>query len=129
MDLYFLSVEDVLRLHEKSIERFGGTHGIRDQSGLESAVHHPKNLFYYRAGDIFDIASAYAFHIAEGQSFLDGNKRTAVICCLSFLKGNGVFGDFSEITIYDLVIGIAVKRATKQDLAGYLRRVAAGAGQ
>lgn len=61
----FLSVEDVEFLHQRSIARFGGTLGIRDRAGLESAVNHPKNVYFYGQGDYFDIAASYAFHIAE----------------------------------------------------------------
>jgi death on curing protein len=113
-----------LELHERSIAAHGGTLGIRDQSGLESAINHPKNVFFYSGGDLFDIAAAYAFHIAEGQCFLDGNKRTAATAALSFLRINGVALVFSERTLYDLLIGIAEKRYGKADLAAYFREAA-----
>ncbi|MSU20846.1 MAG: hypothetical protein EXS30_05575 [Pedosphaera sp.] len=61
----FLSVEDVEFLHQRSIARSGGTLGIRDRAGLESAVNHPKNVYFYGQGDYFDIAASYVFHIAE----------------------------------------------------------------
>ena len=74
----FLTMEDVEFLHRGSIRRFGGTHGVRDRATLESAVNQPKNLFYYGQGDVFEVAAGYAFHIAQAQAFLDGNKRTAM---------------------------------------------------
>jgi death on curing protein len=120
----FLTLEQVLELHERSIAAHGGTLGIRDQSGLESAINHPKNVFFYSGGDLFDIAAAYAFHIAEGQCFLDGNKRTAATAALSFLRINGVALVFSETMLYDLLIGIAEKRYGKADLAAYFRETA-----
>jgi death-on-curing protein len=118
----FLSLQDVLLIHERSIERFGGMVGIRDQGGLESAVFHPQNIHFYRQGDVYDVAAAYAFHIAEGQCFLDGNKRTAVGSALVLLHNNGVVLGISEFELYDLIIGIAEKRVTKADLAAYLRK-------
>ena len=57
----FLTFAEVLVLHERSIARYGGTRGLRDQGGLESAVEQPKNTFYYGNGDLFDIGAAYAF--------------------------------------------------------------------
>ena len=117
----FLSYEEVLELHERSIQKHGGTLGIRDRDGLDAAINHPKNVFYYGGGDLFDMAAAYAFHIAEGQCFLDGNKRTAITSALSFLRMNGVSLLFAEERLYDFMMGIATKRYTKSDLAKYLR--------
>ena len=117
----FLTYEEVLRLHQRSIERHGGTLGIRDPSGLDAAVNHPKNVLYYAGGDLFDMAAAYAFNIAQRQYLLDGNKRTAVTTALTFLRLNGIPLVFDELELYDLLIGIAEKRFTKQDLATRLR--------
>ena len=117
----FLSYEEVLELHERSIQKHGCTLGIRDRDGLDAAINHPKNVFYYGGGDLFDMAAAYAFHIAEGQCFLDGNKRTAITSALSFLRMNGVSLLFAEERLYDFMMGIATKRYTKSDLAKYLR--------
>ena len=121
MEPKFITVPEVLALHRLSIKRYGGTLGIRDQGGLEAAIFHPQNVYFYGNGDLFDIAAAYAFHIAQGQCFLDGNKRTAVGAALVFLAANGVDREFDDRAIYDLLIGIAEKRATKQDLAACLR--------
>lgn len=74
----FLSFEEVEEIHRDAIEQFGGTLGIRDKGSLESAIFHPQNVYFYGGGDLFDIAAAYAYHIAEAQAFLDGNKRAAV---------------------------------------------------
>ena len=118
----FLSRAQILSLHSRSIAAYGGTLGIRDQGGLDAAINHPKNVFFYGGGDLFDLAAAYAFHIAEGQCFLDGNKRTAAGAALTFLRVNSVQLIFGEREIYDLLIAIAEKRATKNDLADYLRK-------
>ncbi|MEO7672739.1 MAG: Fic family protein [Pyrinomonadaceae bacterium] len=73
----FLSVDEVLDLHSNQIDAFGGIHGIRELSLLESAVMTPQASFggEYLHADLFEMAAAYAFHIAENQPFLDGNKR------------------------------------------------------
>lgn len=121
----FLSIEQVFALHERSIGAYGGTLGIRDRGGLEAAINQPKHVYHYGAGDLFDLSAAYAFHIAEGQCFLDGNKRTAITSALTFLRMNGAELLYSEVELYDLMIGIAEKRYTKTDLAAYFRRAAA----
>jgi death-on-curing protein len=95
--------------------------GIRDAGGLEAAVNQPLNIYYYGRGDLFDIAAGYAFHIAEAQAFLDGNKRTAVAAALNFLALNGVETVFDSRALYDAMIAIAEKRIGKADLARLLR--------
>lgn len=125
MEPRFVTLAQVIALHKRSIERYGGTLGIRDPGGLEGAVYQPHNVYHYGGGDLFDIAAAYAFHIAQGQFLLDGNKRTAVGTALVFLHSNGVTTHFDEMAIYNLLIGIAEKRAGKGDLASYLRKTAA----
>ena len=63
----FLSVADVLEIHEEQILAYGGIRGIRDNGLLESAVMMPQASFggeYLHSG-LFEMAAAYAFHIAE----------------------------------------------------------------
>lgn len=120
----FLSVEDVLELHDLSLERYGGLAGVRDQNGFESAVQQPMNTYFYGQGDLFDIGAAYAFHIAEAQAFLDGNKRTGVLAALSFFDINGVQVSIDDLEFYRLVIEIAERRCDKVRLAAFLRRSA-----
>jgi death-on-curing protein len=83
----FLSLEDVLWIHEQQLELYGGQAGVRDQGLLESAIGMPRQTFGgdFVHEDHFSMAAAYAFHIGENQPFIDGNKRTALEACLTFL--------------------------------------------
>lgn len=119
----FLSFEQVQKIHERSIAEFGGTLGIRDPNALESAIHHPQNIYLYGNGDLYDIAAGYTFHIAQAQAYLDGNKRTGVACALDFLTGNGISVSRDSMPIYDLMVAIAERRATREDLANKLRQL------
>ena len=96
MEFRFLSLDDVLELHEMQLESYGGATGIRDQGLLESAVMRPQASFggEFVHNDIFEMAAAYAFHITENQPFVDGNKRTALASALVFL-------DWHDIEIND----------------------------
>jgi death-on-curing protein len=118
----FLTVKQVERLHGRLIELFGGTQGIRDPSLFEGSVIHPRNVYYYAQGDLFDVAAAYAFHIAQAQAFLDGNKRTGIAAALSFLEGNGVSLPTNTKELYEAMIAVAEKRMDKVQLAALLRR-------
>ena len=87
----FLSLEDVLLIHDEQLESYGGIEGIRDKGLLESAVMTHQVSFggEYLHQNLFEMAAAYASHIAKNQSFLDGNKPTALVSALVFLEING----------------------------------------
>jgi death on curing protein len=120
----FLTVAQVERLHEKLINRFGGSPGLRDRVLFESAVIQPRNVYYYGQGDLFDIAAAYAFHISEAQAFLDGNKRTGMAAALIFLQGNGIAIPSKTDRLYEAIISVAEKQIGKIQLAALLRELA-----
>jgi death on curing protein len=120
----FLTLEQVAAIHRLALELHGGQDGVRDPSGLESAVMHPLNVWYYGQGDLFDVAAAYAFHIAQSQAFLDGNKRTAMGAALIFLEGNGIEIPEATEALHDALIGIADRRLGKGDLSALLRSLA-----
>ena len=124
-DPAFLTVGQVETLHRIALERHGGHDGIRDAAGFESAVMQPRNVWYYAQGDLFDVAAAYAFHLAESQAFLDGNKRTGIGAALVFLEGNGVPVPEATAELYAAMIAIAERRLDKAALAGLLRHLAA----
>lgn len=119
----FLSREAVDLIHEGSLQEFGGADGIRDENALESALAQPLHEFFYRSADLFQIAAAYAFHIAENQPYIDGNKRTGLLSALNFLAANGVVSDQPVDAYYDAMIGIAEKRLNKAALAEVFRAV------
>ena len=60
MSYLWVSAEDASALHEKVIERFGGSVGILDSGLLESAIARPQNLAYYSLdASVFELAAAY----------------------------------------------------------------------
>jgi death-on-curing protein len=119
----FLTVDDVLLLHEMQLRRFGGAAGVRDIGMLESAVAMPEADFAgeYLHADLFEMAAAYLFHIVMNQPFVDGNKRTGTHAALVFLRDNGYALDLTQRVTYDLVIGVCEGTVTKGALAATLR--------
>jgi death-on-curing protein len=118
----FLSRAVIDAIHDHQIETYGGIHGIRDANGLESAIAAPQNVYYYADGDVFEIAAAYAYHLAESQAYLDGNKRAGVQAMLLFLEGCGIdTSGLPEQEMYDLMIRIAAHQADRGTLAEYMR--------
>jgi death on curing protein len=125
IDPTFLSLEDVIALHNEQIERYGGINGIRDGGLLESAIAMPHATFgeEYLHSTLYLMAAAYAFHIAQNQPFLDGNKRTGLLSALVFLELNGIIISDPNSSLYDAMIGIAEKRLDKESLAELLENL------
>lgn len=115
----FLTLDDVLLLHELQLERYGGATGIRERSLLESAIHMPQASFSgaYVHNSIYEMAAAYTFHIAENQPFVDGNKRAALASALVFLDLNFVEIEDPNDLLYQAMIDIAQKKLQKPGLA------------
>ncbi len=105
----------------ESLHRHGGLDGIRDRGALESALGGAENTYFYGDGDRYDIGAAYAFHLAESQGFLDGNKRTAIACAGTFLRANGCADRAQDLVLYDAMIAIAERRMDRAGLAAVLR--------
>jgi death-on-curing protein len=122
----FLDLDEVFELHARSLREHGGSAGVRDQGLIESALGSARNTFHYADGDAFDIAAAYAFHLAEAQALLDGNKRTGIAAALYFLARNGFIRVPDQAvldTLYDAMIAIARHEMDKTGLAAVLRRL------
>ena len=91
MEPIWIQQQVVIAAHEESLAEHGGPPGIRDLGMLESALARPKNLYAYSETEpsLHRMAAAYAFGITANHPFVDGNKRTALIASITFLKLNG----------------------------------------
>ena len=125
-DPKFLSLEQVLEIHRTQLTLFGGQDGIRDQAALESAIAMPQAGFGDQYLHIypFGMAAAYAFHVAENQPCIDGNKRTALDCALTFLDGNGFTVENPKMTLFQAMIDVGNRRLTKDGLEKILKGLA-----
>src|SRR6185312_4773455 len=121
-DPVFLTREAVDVIHQDSLRKFGGADGVRDETALGSALAQPLHEYLYRHADLFQIAAAYAFHLAQNQPFIDGNKRTGLLSALNFLAINGSLANKPTEDFYEIMIAIAEKRLDKAGLAEVLRR-------
>ena len=82
----YLTVAEVLAMHADQIERYGGTHGVRDQGLLEAALYRPQTGYY---ADLIEEAAALWESLSQNHAFIDGNKRTAFAATYTFLAING----------------------------------------
>jgi death on curing protein len=111
----------VIAAHEESLAEHGGPSGIRDLGMLESALALPKDLFAYSETEpsLERMAAAYAFGITANHPFVDGNKRTALIASITFLRLNGIRIRADKAETYLTFYGLAEGRITEEQLAAW----------
>lgn len=122
----FLSLEIVMAIHVRSLREHGGADGVREAGLIKSAMASAENAAFYGGGDVYDVAAAYAFHIAETQAFIDGNKRTGIGAAMVFLAQNIAMGAISisdQDALYVAMIAIAKHELDKAGFAALLRRL------
>lgn len=103
----FLSVPQVLAIHDQMVKRFGGSAGIRDLGLVESAVARPQAGFggQYLYKTIFNKAAALLQSLLKNHPFVDGNKRTALTSAAILLRING----WKLLNNHKEEVGFAVK--------------------
>lgn len=82
----YLSLDEVIAIQERLIERFGGTAGLRDKGLLESGIYRPQTGYY---DSLQEMAAALFESLITNHAFVDGNKRVAFFACDVFLRLNG----------------------------------------
>lgn len=122
----FLTVEHVLALHQRQLERYGGGEGLRDLGLLESAVAQPRASFggELMHTSLFEMGAAYLFHICSNHPFVDGNKRAGLLAALTFLHLNGIRLLHGSEALHALTMGVAEGKLDKAAIAAELERIA-----
>jgi death-on-curing protein len=118
MEPSFLSLDEVLEIHREQIERYGGSDGVRDLAGLESAIATPQATFggQFLHRSIAAMAAAYFFHLCQNHPFIDGNKRAGANAAITFLLLNGWEPRFEEDELVALVLSVASGVMSKPEL-------------
>jgi death on curing protein len=119
MSTRFLTLPEILEIHEDRIRVYGGISGVRSLDLLQSAIGNVEATFggEYLHQSLFEMAAAYLYGICRNHPFLDGNKRTALACALAFLRFNDLKVSAPPDSLYDLVIGVAEGRVSKDAVA------------
>ncbi len=97
----YLNLNEILALHELSIQRFGGASGVREMGAVESALNRPQSGYY---ADVIEEAAALMESLLINHPFVDGNKRTAFVASSVFLSINGFNIRAESDWLYDRVI-------------------------
>jgi death-on-curing protein len=102
---------------------YGGKDGVRDIGLLQSAIAQPSMGIEgsYFHSDLYAMAAAYLFHISRNHPFIDGNKRTALACCLVFLDYNDIEIETKPKNLEELTMQAAQGLIDKDQIANILR--------
>jgi len=114
--------ETVRAIHQRQIGEHGGDEGLRDTGLLESALHRPRHQWEYSAPkpSLGRLAAAYAFGITRNHPYIDGNKRVALVVCLTFLEINGHHLDACPVDLYRVFMELTSGDLDEDGLATWI---------
>ena len=114
----YLTVDEVVKIHEVAIELKGGSPDVLDAGLVESAVEHVRQTFdgalLYTT--VEEVAAAYWHSITTNHGFRDGNKRTGVMAAGAFLAKNGYALDMDDDEIIEVSLAIAGRGMGREEL-------------
>ena len=115
----FLTLEEIIIIHDDQIEKYGGLHGIRDIHLLESAVARPQTTFANKDlyPSVFLKSAVLAHSLIKNHAFIDGNKRTGSVSMLIFLELNGYQVRISQSKLIEIVLKVESGKWTVTKLA------------
>jgi death-on-curing protein len=124
MALDFLTLNDVMAIHRRLIDTYGGSGGVRDEGLLLSALAMPQAAFFgvYAHNDIYEMAAAYLFHIVMNHPFVDGNKRTGAAAAIVFLGMNDIALTADNQTLVEFTLSVAQGQQSKSQITTFLKK-------
>ena len=122
--MIYLSLDQVLELHQLQIRRFGGSAGLRDRGALEAALARPQMTFGGEDlyPDVEAKAAALMHSLVMNHPFVDGNKRAGAHACVLFLLANDVEPVFSAAVLTEVTLAVARGEVGAEALAIWLRQ-------
>lgn len=120
----FLSEAEIDDLHQVALEEAGGSDGLRDPGMLSSALAMPQAGFgdQFLQEDIPAMAAAYLYHLIQNHPYVDGNKRVAMLACLTFPDINGCDCTLTEDEWIGFVLAIAQGKLSKDESTEKIRK-------
>jgi len=117
----FIGIEAVYAIHHDQISAFGGLHGLRDRGLLESAIGQAQHTYAYTK-DLYQTAAQYCVSLAKNHPFLDGYKRTAADCMLTFLVLNAIKPTLTPEQLFEWTLEVAIGKLDRPRLAVLLKK-------
>jgi death-on-curing protein len=122
--ILYLSVEQILLLHQALLERFGGGGGLRERGGLEAAAARPAMTFGGEDlySDLAAKAAALMHSLVMNHAFIDGNKRVGAATAELFILLNGHRLDASDREFEEIALTVARGELEADALAIWFRQ-------
>lgn len=120
----YLTLEQIQLIHTDQINNYGGTHGVRDEAALESAISRPQSSFDSNElyPTIFEKAAALTHSIINNHPFLDGNKRIGMVSGIIFLAQNHHFLEVEQEELVEVAIKIATNQWNLKEISTWLKQ-------
>lgn len=124
MSFEYLSLAEVLSLHEQTIAATGGSFGVRDETLVDSALARPRAGFggFEAYPDVFSKAGVLLEGLIKNHGFVDGNKRTAVVITIIFLDRNGYCLLAEQEALVNLAVSIAEDKIDADEIVIWLKK-------
>lgn len=118
----YLTIDQVIEIHDEMITRYGGLPGIRNRNLLLSAMEAPKASAFGEEmyPSAYEKAAVYLYHIVCNHPFNDANKRTGYATALVFLEANGFPLLCQPTKLEDLVVEVAKGKKAKEHVVTLL---------
>ena len=121
--MIYLTREEILRFHERLIEQYGGSHGIRDENLLDSALSVPFQSFgdfeFYPT--VLEKAVRLCFGLVENHPFIDGNKRVGAMALLTTLNINNISLRTDSDELSKVTLSLSSGKIDYEDLLRWVR--------
>lgn len=119
----YLTLDEVLAIHHEEVEKFGGSHGVRDLDLLDSALHRPQSSFMGEDlyPTLFRKAAALMHSILLNHPFIDANKRTSVAAMAYFLHLNGYNIAAEQKELVELALKVESKLIDLEQISQWLK--------
>ena len=103
----YIELEEVIYIYTEIIQRTGGEPGLNDERLLEKILEKPLVTFEGEElyPDLFTKAAVLMYAIITNKPFVEGNKRTALMCAMFLLRFNGYQIIASQESLLELVTG------------------------
>ena len=123
MKIRYLTLDDVIAIHDNMVSLYGGSHGIRDLGLVDSAVARPQATF---GGEdlypgIYKKAAALFHSLIFNHAFVDGNKRTSITSTARFLSMNGYELNASDKEFVSFPLRVENKHLSFEEIASWLK--------
>ena len=114
----FITIEEIIEIHDKIIEKYGGEHGILNKGILEFAVYwvnsNPRRSVLWKVAVLLR-------DIVSGHPFVDGNKRTGFEVADTILKAKGYRFTTTQSEILRFLIKLAKEGMEIEEIVKWLK--------